>query len=854
MLLYKVWLCDLLLLRVGQFIICSIVGFRELKEWKSAQEARRIKQAKRAELSSSANQVKKNSSSATSKDMAHYKRNGHEEGWSNGHQHVSSAQNVGKNSNDNNSRGHQSIPQGYVLPTSPPSYGDCLSDDDVIDEDIYDTVVEQNFSSIKSLPLSEDIILTSKPQQQSNYENIYDSAEGAVQTVSEDYYNYDDEEIVEDIYDDLTCIQAKDTAQSIPVDVIEEDIYDDTCVDVFRSLHATCPNTEEIYDDASSAFEQPPPPRLFKLNAKPPPPLPPSNVAPDEVYSDAATVFQSPPAQTVTQRLMPDVEEEALYTDATSLFDAPPVPIRAQVNSHSPKFSEFAHEYPSETYTYLSDLELNEAISSVDSRLDQPAPPPLPSRNPNLRKMGKATSVPVTIPEIPPNLPRRTSEQLSVSPRIHGNVKPPSPNIQRAITRQRSKAIKSRDHSESDPAVNIPLINSRQSHSSGGSVGGSESRLSSTSSYSEVFSPTPREGKYHAEPSEKFLLPSIPAGVTITDYGDGPSEEDYAEIDHCQELSFHDSNTPQDYLTPVKQKPHRKLQVSRSTGDMIQRHGIDHHSININTRPKAPLPPKALNGAKVLDIRPPKPPRARSTSVSSGPPIPERSAPLSDIPTVPPPPPPSRHARLADTPTIAPPPRPARKTPVSPQSSSNVQAPASPIAPRAPPRAPPSNTHLAPPPPPPPPPQQAHTSRADESTPSSGLLSGLQSVQLKKSTRPPLKPSPKLESGSPGNLMAEMQTFKLRNITPNAPAHPAVNGIRSRPKSPNSDGSTPMPSVKPRHKKPQPPLPSRQTTPQPPLEMSPGPKASNVPEWKRSLLEKKKRENEVNLDIISVLH
>ncbi len=793
--------------------------------------------------------------------MTHYKGNGHQEGWNNGHQHVSSAQNVGKNSNDNNSRGQQSIPQGYGLPTSPPSYGDCLSDDDVIDEDIYDTVVELNFSSIKSLPLSKDIILASLPQQQNDYENIYDSAEGAVQTVSEDYYDYNDEDNVDDIYDDLTCIQAKDIAQSIPVDVIEEDIYDDTCVDVFRSLHTTCPDAEEIYDDASSAFEQPPPPRLFKIHAKPPPPLPPSSVVPDEVYSDAATVFHSPPARTVTptfKGLMPAVEDEALYTDATTLFDAPPVPIRSQVNSHSPKFSEIAHEYPTETYSCLSDLELNEPISSVDSRIDQPAPPPIPSRTPNLRKLGKATSVPVTVSEVLPNPSRRTSEQLSVSSRIHGNVKPPpSPNTQRAITRQRSKAIKSRDHSESDLAANIPLTTPRQSHSSGGSVGGDESRLSSTGSYNEVFSPTPRESKYHSEPSEKFLLPTIPAGVTVTHYGDGPAEEDYAEIDDCQELSYYESNTPQDYLTPVK---HRKLQISRSTGDMMQRHGTDHQSIN--TRPKAPLPRETLNGAKVLDNRPPKPPRARSTSVSSGhntepkpsvPPVPERSAPLSDVPTVPPPPVPSRHARLADTPTIAPPPRPVRKTPVSPQSSSNAQAP--PIALRAPPRAPPSNTHVVPPPPPPPPPQQAHTSRADESTSSSGLLSGLQSVQLKKSTRPPLKPSPKLESGSPGNLMAEMQTFKLRNITPNAPAHPAVNGIRSRPKSPNFDGSThsvphsSMPSLKPRHKKPQPPLPGRQITQQLPLDGHDMPLGPKMPEWKRSILEKKKRENEVNFYI-----
>ncbi len=736
--------------------------------------------------------------------MTHYKRSdpGLQVGWGNGHRNVSSVQNGGKNSNHNNSRS-STKPKGFVVPTSPPSYDHCMDSDNdsLIDEDIYDSVIKQNFSSIKSLPLTEDIMLTSPPPQE-EIEIIYDSAEGALQAESGDYYNYDDV-ITDEIYDDVQ------PSQTVPVaEIIEEDIYDDaTCADVFRNT------------TTSATFDPPHPSR----------PLPPSMDEEEAMYSDASSVFQAPSIRTVSPKVehftMIPENDEALYTDASSLFDAPPTQSIPQVKSLSPKFTR---ECPSETYEYLSNTEINEGMSSMEeTRSQSPAPPPLPFRSPNLRKIGKARSTPNSIPEVPASHPRRSSEQLSVTPL----TKPPSPpRNKHVVARKRSKAIKSRSDSES-------------------------------SSYSDAFSSPPptREDKRHPDTAEKFLLPTIPAGVTVTTYNndgpvdedyaeinDGPVDEDYAEIEDCHELSYPDTS-PSEYLTPVvKQKPHRKLQQSRSAGpgDMSPRDPVNR---SIDTRPRAPLPVGSMKGNP-----PPKPPRTRSTSVMISPPnkraqpstrpIPHRkTALLSDTPTAPPPLIPGRHIRCADTPITAPPPRPVRKTLVSPQPSRN----APPVT-----RGPASVN-----PPPPSPPQRASTQghllpTAEPSISSSGLLSGLQSVQLKKTVaKPSSNAPPKQEStDSTGNLMAQMQAFKLKKTTrkseeDSTPLHPDKNNVSV---SEEAHGSPVHPRV-PRHKKPPPPLPSRQSTPHFNVTTSQEPKTNNgIPEWKRNIIEKRKREQEVS--------
>lgn len=794
-----------------------------MKAWKTDQEARRIKREQQAKKASDS--VKQQASSSS--DMTHYKKRapGPQAGWGNGHRDVSSAQNGVKNSNYNNSRSCTKL-QSFVAPTCPPSYDQCTNDDDLIDEDIYDSVIEHDFSSIKSLPLTQDIMLASAPAQEES-DIIYDSADGALQTDSGNYYNFDDA-IEDEIYDDVTANQPSLNSQ-----LIEEDIYDDTsCADAFR-------NTPSIMFDPS---HHPQPPSMDEEE--------------DAMYSDAASVFQAPPRRTVSPKdfTIPE-ESEILYTDASSLFDAPP-PIQSipQVKQRSPKVS---HEYPSETsYTYRSSTDGMSNSESITISSQSPAPPPVPLRSPNLMKLGKTKSTPNRVPEAPPpSHPRRSSEQLSTTPLLT-KCPPSSPKKKLCIAKKRQKAVKS--CSDSEPSTLVP---SHQSLSPRGSGGGTNSRKSSSSSYGEVFSPPPplrREDKHHSEPTEKFLLPTIPAGVAVTRYKsarstdedyaeieDGPTDEDYAEIEDCHELSYPTSASPQEYLTPIKtQKPHRKLKESRSAGfDLSSRNPVSH---SINTRPQAPLPAQAM-----MDNPPPKPPRTRSTSITTtspkkiaqpSPPVFQRKAIiLSDTPTAPPPPIPGRHTRCADTPTTRPPPRPVRKTPLSPQSSRN----------------PPPVTHRAPssinPPPPPPPPvpttPQAHEPSISLSS-SSGLLAGVQNVQLKKtSPKLPSKAPPKqAPTDSTGNLMAQMQAFKLKKTTRISEEDdtPSQHGKNNRSVSEEAHGSPVLPPV-PRHKRPTPPLPSRQSVPYlPSTPQEPNPSNSNIPEWKRNIMEKKRREQEVS--------
>ncbi len=736
---------------------CS--GFRELKEWKAAQEARRIKREK-TKAANSPKQV------LTSSDMTHYRRNGPglQENWKNGHKTDSSVQNGVRNSNQNNSRS-STKPQSFVVPT--PTYCNdhyTDDDDDLIDDDIYDTVIEQDFSSIKSLPLTNDIVLTSAPLKEDDIEVIYDSAEGVLETESGDYCNCNDE----DIYDDISVRSNQPLPSAI---IIEENIYDDTtCVDTFRN--------------STSVVSNPPHHRQ---------PLPPPMSEDEALYSDAASLFQAP-TQNTFQVTVPE-DDEDLYTDASSVFNKPPT--NQGISQVKPCSAKVSHEYPSETFTCLSNMEVKKGMSIIESEETRSGFSPIAFRSANMKKIGKARSIPTIVPETLPCHPRRSSEQLAVTPL---SKPPPSPpRNKRGIARKRSKAIKSRSDSESSN------MSPNQSLSPRGSVGGSDSRISSNSSYSEVFSSLPplvsREDRRHSELTEKMLLPTIRAGVTVTNFNDEPIDEDYAEIDNCHELSYPTSSLPQEYLTPIKQKPHQKLKQSKSADVLRKNHPVNQY---IDTRPQAPLPSKTQ-----IDNPPPKPPRTRNTlniadspkHVHPSPPLLDKKTMQFDARMVPPPPIPSRHTRCADTPTIAPPPLPVRKTPMPMQSSKNT---------------PPFTQALS-----------SSTSpplAATSTSTSSGPLSSRQNVQLKKvSAKPPSKIDPKQEAtDSTGSLMTQMQAFKLRKTTEEA-------------------HSSPVPLQVPRHKRPTPPLPNRQGAPFHAV-TSQEPKINNdVPDWKKNLIEKKRR-------------
>ena len=884
--------------------------------------------------------------------MAYRKRNGHgpsHQGWNEAQHRGGLSQNA-KNSNHNNSRGLKEV----TLPTCPPNWPPKDREYVNIDnEDIYDSVVDPpnteepdtpeaeigRVLQIKSLPLNDGIISMSVPEPEG--EEIYDDADSVLQAASQhaDYYNYD-EDAVDEIYDDMSSALTK--AQStVPVNdsmtaeppMIEEDVYDDTCVTEFRSLHtesSSSQDIEEMYSDASSMFNQPPPPKQPWTNAKRPPPLPPTSSIPHQeeeaVYSDAASVFHSPPGQMKLlsqssehlETLQED--EEAVYNDASSIFDYPPAP--SKPSSHSPKLPARDQVSQSEEYTYLSEIDLDGALSDISAEPSPvqkqstgPPPPPLPSRASRTGRMSKSVSVPVVLKDEPPPLPapRRSSEQLFAPPRPSREYVPEvtSPNSQRAVTRQRSRAVKGRSVSDSSAPV-LPPPRVSPSQSPFGSVEKLDqqkagSRLSS--SPRDIGTPPAhaRLGKRHSEPfasssyRQQLPLPPIPAAVSVNHYRDrpsltvgGPSEEDYTEID-CEEILSYETNgrNPQDYLTPVKQKAHRKLQESKSTGDVSQR---KHSDTSINSRPKAPLPSGALNNPTA---GPPKPPRTRSISTGSPgiparaarllagtPAPPQRNVQLPEIPTGPPPPPPtrrestalttpvlSRDKRLPDTPTT--PPVPTRTTSVvtSPRVlNRNDQLPDTPTTPPPPlpvkrrnlatiasqpspnahsppaiPQAPPITTPPgAPPPPPPPPPGGLARPPAPKQTSSSDsspgfLLSGLQNVQLKKSSeRAPVKPPPPQSGGrSPGNLMAEMHSFKLRKTQ-----QPGISDAQ-----PDGGSGSSVVSQKPQLRKAAPPIPDRRVTPAMNGSVTvpyPPPHHHNgMPDWKKAIVDRKRREQEV---------
>ena len=932
----------------------SLLGFRELKEWKAAQEALRLRRerAKLAQVSGVTNSHSQASSSST--DMAYRKRNGHDppqQGWSQAQHRGGLSQNA-KNSNHNNSRGLKEV----ILPTYPPN---CPPQDrdyvNIDNEDIYDSVVDPpnteepetpeaeigRVLQIKSQPLTDNIISMSVPEPEG--EEIYDDTDSVLQSAPQhaDYYNFDDEDAVDEIYDDVSSALTK--AQSaVPVNnsmvaeppMIEEDVYDDTCITEFRSLHTesnSSQDIEEIYSDASSVFDQPPPPKQPWTNTKRPPPLPPTSSIPHQeeeegVYSDAASVFHSPPGHVKLLSQSSDhletlqEDEEAVYNDASSVFDSPPVPCKPQ--SRSPKLS--ARDSPSEVYTYLSEIELDEALSDtsaepspVHKQSTAPPPPPLPSRAPKIGRMSQSVSVPTVRKEEPPPLPapRRFSEQLSAPPRPPREYVPEStssPKLQRGVTRQRSRAVKVRSVSDSSAPV-LPPPRGSPSHSPFGSVEKLDqqkagSRLSS--SPRDVFTPPAhaRLGKRHSEPfasssnRQQLPLPPIPAAVPVNHYRDRPSitvddqsGEDYTEIDCDEILSYEaDGRHPQDYLTPVKQKPHRQLHESKSTGDISQH---KHSDTSIHSRPRMPLPYGALNNSTAA---PPKPPRTRSIStglpciparaarlLGATPAPPQRNVQYPDMPRGPPPPPPTRRESIAlttpvpsrdrqlpdtpttpplpsrttsavttpqapnrnsplpDTPTAPPPPLPVKRrsmVTIAPQPSANVHSP--PAIPQAPPMTTPPG---APPPPPPPPPgglaKPPVPKQASSSDSSPGpLLSGLQNVQLKKSSeRAPAKPPPPQSGGrSPGNLMAEMQSFKLRKTQQSGTSNGQPVG---------GSGSSVAPP-KPQLRKAVPPLPDRRVTPAVNGSVAVPDPAMNhhngMPDWKKAVMDRKRREQEVN--------
>lgn len=466
-------------------------GFREVKAWKLAREALRVRREKarkvKESLVSSAkpkapSPVENFHNTETAMSSQRGVARNVQQGWNEGlYGNVFREENseFARNSNFNNSRGY-SKPGGYILPTSPPSrlppdqdVDEEYVDADEIDEDIYETASDipkrGPLTRIMSLPsgVDDDIIMTSSAAQslptvlhEESIEDIYDTADSVMQSNVQpsssddhDYYNYED--VVDEIYDDtaslredlvrinaqgsISNISSRPNASQLPE--IEEDIYDDTTVSIFRRDYPTSvrdPENDEMYTDVSSVFEQPPPPVLKQTRANthlPPPPqphrpviqLPPQQRTSAEplpsrevykqtrhveeaVYSDAAAVFQSPPLPQKTKpppspqlpsrkpyrgTAAEQVEEEdnPTYSDAASIFQSPPAKTLSG-SSRFPPLPVLEADEQSDTYTYLTEVEVDQMLSeepvgNTNNRSSNgktklsPPPLPIPVRSPN---------------------------------------------------------------------------------------------------------------------------------------------------------------------------------------------------------------------------------------------------------------------------------------------------------------------------------------------------------------------------------------------------------------------------------------------------------------------------------------
>ena len=919
-----------------------------------------------------------------------------------------------KNSNFNNSRGC-SNPEGYILPTSPATrlppdqnVEEGYVDATEIEEDIYATNPNKGpLTRITSLPsiANDDIIMTSSAPlslpmiiHEQSIEDIYDTTDSVMQSdvqpdslVDQDYYNYED--AVDEIYDDTTSLQEEivrvNTQGTVPKNSprpnvsqppeIEEDIYDDTIVSEFRRDYPTSvqdSQNDEIYSDASSVFQQPPPPVLKRTRVNAPLPLPPQphesvvQLPPQhrrsavplpsrETYKQ--TEVQSPPMPQRTKAHPPPqlpcrktykgtapehVEEEdnPTYSDAASVFQSLPAQ-KLSGSSRFPPFPVMESDEQSDVYTYLTELEVDEILSeepevntsSRSSNSKTKVSPPSPSlsvRSPNpsltttpeaSRRTSSSASLEAS-PPLPP--PRKSSMNCDSDPnapplpsRTNFRTPPPSssPGVQRRVSRQRSRATKTR--STSDPPS--PLMSSGFgqldlpsyfSNPSNHSHRPPSKLLERRKSNDEVFSPplNVRLSKRFSEPTthgyvpkQQISRPTVPV-LPHRLREEDPSQEDYAEIDECVELDVYETpiaGQPQQYSAPL-QRSKPSLNVTQKRNSPPSSPPSNNQKditppplppvILVGDRPKAPLPSEALMATKFktspektapLQNNPPpsKPPRARKVSLGGpAPPAPPTRTAASSVGA--PPPPPVRNTPLLETlprPTATPPAPPVRKRSSNPPASIPPPAPPSRFIPsQALSQSPPG----FPPPPPPPPPigqtkpspvtqlrsSQTQSSHPSPAAPTDNLLAGIQNLQLRKATeREELQVIPPPSNGGssgPGNLMAEMKSFKLKKTKDTAPK--VTSNVNDSPFHLKTTPSSQAPPVSPhlnsshqmREKSNSPPtIPSRKANPRssPPLNghvtshdsMSDVSSDNRLPEWKKTLLDKKRREQQqVNRD------
>lgn len=238
-----------------------------------------------------------------------------------------------------------------------------------------------------------------------------------------------------------------------------------------------------------------------------------------------------------------------------------------------------------------------------------------------------------------------------------------------------------------------------------------------------------------------------------------------------------------------------------------------------------PSPPLATSPARNGPPLPSGPRNTRSPKPPAGgapPPLPmmENSPPLPPVMGTPPPPPPGMDGAPPPPPGVGGAPPPPPPPPVGGMGVKNQQQSATNQSPQ--PRPPPS------------------TCRG-----SSELLSGIASVQLKKASDRPT-PEPALPTGGggvQGNLMSEMQSFKLKKRVTKTKS----NGMDSKDQtdSPNPPGAfhfklKPTSSVPFAGSQP-PPVKTRSQGKSPPTR----PGHEEVPEWKQQLQQKKQKKTSV---------